>query len=102
MIISETLSRIRSLLWGFLGAYPLTWDRYRQINPQKWPYPSLGGSGYDLPLTEKWKARRHDRRHPTRKKNLKEGQTGQAWKAAQRNPISRGDVTYECLPERDP
>ena len=54
----------------------------------------LGGPGQDLPLSKKWKARRHDRRHPTRKKNLKEGQSGQVWKAAQRNPISLGDVTY--------
>jgi hypothetical protein len=80
------------------GSFPyriLTSARNRQNRPQKMRYPSLGGSGHDLPLSKKRKGRRHDRRHPTRKKNRKAGQSGQVWKAAQRKPISRGDIT--CL-----
>ena len=41
--------------------------------------------------------REHDRRHPTRKKNWQEVQSGQLWKAAERNPVYRGDVTYKSL-----
>ncbi len=71
----------------------------RQNHPQKSRYPLLGGSGHDLPLAEKGKARKHDRRHPTRKKNRREGQSGQFWKAAQGNPFPRGDSTYESAIE---
>jgi len=39
-----------------------TSDRNRHNRPQKRGYPLLGESGHDLPLSKKWKARRHDRR----------------------------------------
>jgi hypothetical protein len=38
-----------------------TSDRNRQNRSRKRRHPSLGGSGHDLPLAEKCKARRHDR-----------------------------------------
>ncbi len=80
---------------GFLRISISTSECNRRNHPQKCQYPSLGGSGHDLPSAEEWKARRHNCRHPIRKKNRVEGQSAQIWKAAKRNPISHGDVTYE-------
>jgi hypothetical protein len=70
------------------------WAVIDRIALKKGGIPRWGNQVTIHPCLRNGRTRRHDRRLPTREKNWKKGQWGHVWKAALRNPISRGDSTY--------